>query len=93
MPMITMVRHLSRPVLWLLPAFLAMQMSAPAAADCEASVSLVDFGKLDLEHGGDVSGELTVTCDQPGRFSVTASEGLGNYRLRKMRGSDGYELN
>ncbi|NJO38841.1 MAG: spore coat protein U domain-containing protein [Rhizobiales bacterium] len=28
----------------------------------------------------------------PGRFSVRASAGLGSYRLRKMHGSDGYEL-
>jgi spore coat protein U-like protein len=86
------LRRCPRLAIWILPAFLAMQASAPAAAECDASVSLVDFGKLDLQEGGDVSGELVVTCDQPGRFSVRASEGLGSYRLRKMSGSDGHEL-
>lgn len=81
-----------RLAFWLLPFVLAMQVSAPAAADCEASVSLVDFGRLDLSKGARVNGELIVTCDQPSGFSVALSPGLGSYRLRKMQGSDGNEL-
>ena len=77
----------------LLPLLVTMQVSAPAAAgECEASVSLVDFGRLDLERGGNVSGEVIVTCDEPSRFSVALSSGVGSYRLRKMRGADGAEL-
>ena len=52
-------------------------------------MSLVDFGRLDLDRGGRVSGELIVTCDEPGRFSVALSPGLGSFRLRKMQGTDG----
>jgi len=81
-----------RGALWLLPFLLAMQLSAPASADCEASVSLVDFGRLDLSKGGRVNGELVVTCDQPSGFSVALSPGLGSFRLRKMQGGDGSEL-
>lgn len=85
-------KHLLRLFSWLLPFAAALQMSMPAAADCEASVSLVDFGQLDLEKGGRVSGELIVTCDEPGVFAVTLSSGIGSYRLRKMQGSNGSEL-
>ncbi len=86
-------QYVSRSLLWLLPLLVTMQVSAPAAAgDCEASVSLVDFGRLDLEKGGDVSGEVIVTCDQPGQFSVALSSGVGSYRFRRMRGTDGAEL-
>ena len=53
---------------------------------------MVDFGRLDLERGGNVSGEVIVNCDEPSRFSVALSAGLGDYRLRKMRGTDGHEL-
>ena len=92
MRMTSASRRLLRLAAWLLPAFATMHVSAPAAAACEASVSLVDFGQLDLEQGGNVSGEVVVTCDQPGRFSVTATAGTGSYRLRKMIGTDGSEL-
>ncbi len=90
-----MIDHVSRrlrPIVCCLPFLVTLQVSAPAAAGCDAVVSLVDFGKLDLERGGDVSGEVVVTCDQPGRFSVALSAGLGDYRLRKMRGGDGSDL-
>lgn len=92
MRMIMTFRHLRCLGLWLLPLLATMQVSAPAAAGCEATVSLVDFGRLDLERGGDVAGEVIVTCDQPGNFSVALSPGIGDYRLRKMRGADGHEL-
>ena len=83
-------QHVGRAALWLLLFLVTMQVSAPAAAaECEASVSLVDFGRLDLERGGQVSGEVVVICDQPAQFSVALSSGIGSYRLRKMRGSDG----
>jgi len=85
-------RRFCRLAFWFLPFLVTMQVNAPAAADCEASVSLVDFGRLDLVKGGRVSGELIVTCDEPGQFSVALSPGLGDYRLRKMYGSDGSEL-
>ena len=81
-----------RPAVWLLPFLLAMQLSTPASADCEASVSLVDFGKLDLTKGARVNGELIVTCDEAAGFSVALSPGIGSYRLRKMQGSDGSVL-
>jgi spore coat protein U-like protein len=68
------------------------QVSGPAVAGCEASVSLVDFGKLDLDRGENVSGELVVTCDQPAAFSVALSAGIGDHMRRKMRGVDGAEL-
>jgi len=85
-----------RYIRWLilgLPIFLAsLQINAPAVAGCEATVSLMDFGRLDLEKGGDVTGELVVNCDEPGGFSVGLSPGLGDYVGRKMRGADGTEL-
>ena len=52
----------------------------------------MDFGRLDLEHGGHVNGEVVVTCDKPGRFSLALSSGTGSYQLRKMRGVDGHVL-
>ena len=85
-------RRLLLPTSWLATFIAMMLVSVPAMADCDATVSLVDFGRLDLERGGDVNGEVIVSCDQPGRFSVALSAGIGDYRLRKMRGSDGGEL-
>ena len=89
MPLNQATRRLLRSITWLLPFLVAWQVSGPAAAGCEASVSLVDFGRLDLQRGGHVSGEVIVICDEPGRFSLALSQGTGNYRLRKMRGVDG----
>lgn len=92
MPVISMTCR-TRQVVWCLALFLAaLQVSAPAAAGCEATVSLVDFGRLDLEQGGRVTGELIVNCDEPGGFSIGLSPGLGDFVRRKMRGSDGTEL-
>lgn len=83
----------SSQFVWCLAFFLVTwQVSAPAAAGCEASVSLVDFGKLDLDRGENVSGELVVTCDQPAAFSVALSAGVGDFARRKMQGADGAEL-
>ncbi|MGI9510901.1 MAG: Csu type fimbrial protein [Geminicoccaceae bacterium] len=93
MPMTASTRRFPHLALWLLTLLATLQVTAPAAAGaCEASVSLVDFGRLDLEQGGNVSGEVIVTCDQPGRFTVALSAGIGDYSRRKMRGSDGHEL-
>ena len=92
MPMTKTARNALRSAVWLVPLLVTWHISTPAVADCEASVSLVDFGRLDLEEGGDVSGEVTVICDEPGRFSVALSEGRGSFRLRKMKGSNGSEL-
>lgn len=79
-------------LLYLLPFLVMLQVSAPAAAGCDATISLVDFGRLDLEEGGQITGELTVNCDEPGGFSVGLSQGIGDFVLRKMRGSQGAEL-
>jgi hypothetical protein len=53
--------------------------AAPAAAApaCHASVTLVDFGRIDYKEGGDITGQLTVTCDGPTAFEVSASPGYG----------------
>ena len=85
-------RRFRRLGAWLIPFLVIWQVSAPAAAGCDASVSLVDFGQLDLDEGDNVSGEVTVICDEPGPFSVAISPGNGSYGERKMRGGDGNEL-
>lgn len=88
-----MTRRCFRRLSFCFPPFLAiLLLSAPAAANCDASVSLMDFGRLDLEHGGHINGEVIVTCDGPGRFSLALSTGTGSYHLRKMRGVDGNVL-
>lgn len=90
---VTSVTCRTRQLLWCLALFLVtLQVSAPAAAGCEARVSLVDFGRLDLDDGGEVTGELIVNCDEPGGFSVGVSAGIGDFSGRKMRGADGHEL-
>lgn len=79
-------------VICLMSFLVVLPLSGPAAAECQAIVSLVDFGRLDLDRGGQVTGEVIVNCDEPGRFSVGLSQGLGQFVQRKMRGSDGAEL-
>jgi spore coat protein U-like protein len=79
-------------LLWLLPLVTTLQVSAPAAAGCDAVVSLVDFGQLDLDDGAEVTGELVVNCDEPGAFSIGLSQGIGDFTRRRMRGFDGAEL-
>jgi spore coat protein U-like protein len=76
----------------LLAFLMTLQVSAPAIAGCQATVSLMDFGRLDLEDEGEVTGELVVSCDEPGGFSVGLSPGLGRFAGRIMRGDDGNEL-
>jgi spore coat protein U-like protein len=72
---------------------LALAAALPAdAADCDASVSQLDFGRFDYREGGDITGQLTVTCDRPTAFEVSASPGYGSYRGRTMLGRDGAVL-
>jgi spore coat protein U-like protein len=73
---------------------LVLAAAAPAAAgpECRASVSGVDFGRFDYRDGGDITGQLTVTCDRPTAFEVSASSGYGSYRGRTMLGRDGAVL-
>jgi spore coat protein U-like protein len=59
---------------------------AAAAPACNASVSMVDFGRVDHKEGGDITGQLTVTCDGPTAFEVSASPGYGSYQERTMLG-------
>jgi spore coat protein U-like protein len=72
----------------LLAATLAVAPAAPAAAApvCQASVTLVDFGRVDYREGGDITGQLTVICDGPTAFEVSASPGYGGYQGRAMVG-------
>lgn len=92
MPVTSVTCKTSQFILCLALFLVTLQVSAPAAAGCEASVSLVDFGELDLDRGENVSGELVVTCDQPAAFSVALSAGLGDFVRRKMQGTDGAAL-
>jgi spore coat protein U-like protein len=59
---------------------------AAAAPTCQASVTMVDFGRVDYKEGGDITGQLTVTCDSPTAFEVSASPGYGSYGDRTMVG-------
>jgi spore coat protein U-like protein len=59
---------------------------AEAAPACNASVTMVDFGRVDHREGGDITGQLTVTCDGPTGFEVSASPGYGSYQERTMLG-------
>jgi len=72
---------------------LALAATMPAAAaDCDASVTEVDFGRFDYKEGGDITGQLTVICDRPTAFEVSASPGYGSYRERTMYGPRGAVL-
>lgn len=94
MPMSKMRRSRVFLANWLLVLMMAsiLGLSRPASAECDATLSLMDFGKLDLERGARVTGELVVDCDEPGRFSVGLSQGIGSFKGRRMRGTDGAEL-
>ena len=78
----------SVPAFSLVGALVLAGAAAPAAAApaCHASVTLVDFGRIDYKEGGDITGQLTVTCDGPTAFEVSASPGYGGYQGRTMVG-------
>lgn len=67
-------------------------MLAASASACEISVSLVDFGRVDLDRGGKITGEVAVRCPRSRPFALTLSPGYGDYGMRRMRGPDGAEL-
>jgi spore coat protein U-like protein len=75
-----------------LAATLGLAGPAGAAPACNASVTMVDFGRVDHKEGGDITGQLTVTCDGPTGFQVSASPGYGSYRERTMMGPRGTVL-
>jgi spore coat protein U-like protein len=70
----------------LLPLAVALATPALATPVCQASVTLVDFGRVDYREGGDITGQLTVNCDGPTAFEVSASSGYGGYQGRTMVG-------
>lgn len=71
---------------------LAGPSAAQSLASCDASVSFVDFGRVDFRRGGEITGEVVVRCPRPDRFSLALSEGLGDFGMRRMRGPGGAEL-
>jgi spore coat protein U-like protein len=81
---------------WVVAAALAVAgvAAAPVAAapTCDARVTQVDFGRIDAKKGGDITGRLTVTCDGPTSFEVSASAGYGSFRERTMVGPKGTVL-
>ncbi|HEX6141238.1 MAG TPA: spore coat U domain-containing protein [Geminicoccaceae bacterium] len=62
------------------------------AAECDVSVSFIDFGRVDPEDGGEVTGEVAVLCEGPTRFRLALSPGMGDFQERRMRGPDGRSL-
>jgi spore coat protein U-like protein len=70
----------------------ALGTAAEAAPACEASVTMVDFGRVEHRDDGDITGRLTVTCDGPTSFEVKASTGYGSYHGRTMIGPKGKVL-
>jgi spore coat protein U-like protein len=77
-----------RAALLLAGALVLVDAATPAVAApaCHASVTLVDFGRVDYKRGGEITGQLTVTCDGPTAFAVSASPGYGGYGGRTMVG-------
>ena len=73
-------------------AFALALVPAPAAALCDASLSMVDFGRVEFRRDNEITGRVTVTCSEPGPFEVGASAGNGDFRERRMRGPQGDEL-
>jgi spore coat protein U-like protein len=73
-------------------AALLLPAAAAAQPPCDVSLSLVDFGRLELRQGGEITGRVSVRCDRPTRFALVLSEGHGSYRMRRMRGPEGHEL-
>ena len=82
--------RVSRARLFLLAAAIGLAFAGRAGAEpvCDASVTMVDFGRVDHRRGGDITGHLTVLCDGPTAFEVSASPGYGDYGRRTMRGPD-----
>lgn len=75
----------------LLGAVFGLQAGAALGA-CDVTLSLVDFGRVDLKRGGEITGRVTVACDHPGRFELAASPGQGRFGQREMRGPGGAPL-
>jgi spore coat protein U-like protein len=75
----------------LLGTWLGLHAGAALGA-CDVSFSLVDFGRVDLARGGEITGRVTVACDRPRRFELAASAGQGRFGQRLMRGPGGTPL-
>jgi spore coat protein U-like protein len=67
-------------------ALAGLAIPAVAAPACHARLTMVDFGRVDSREGGEITGQLTVTCDGPTAFAVSATPGYGSYQGRVMRG-------
>ena len=92
-PGLVIALGLAALLLGLVPGWMPGAAGGGAVAGaCDVRISLVDFGRLDFEKGEDVTGELSVACDAPRAFAVTATRGLGDYDMRRMRSADGAEL-
>ncbi|HEX5079971.1 MAG TPA: spore coat U domain-containing protein [Geminicoccaceae bacterium] len=73
-------------------ALTAAPLAAAAAPACDVSLSMVDFGRIRYKEGSDITGQLTVTCDGPTAFELSASPGYGSYDVRTMLGPKGTVL-
>lgn len=71
---------------------LAATLPSSVRAGCETTLALVDFGRLELREGGEITGRVTVRCNAPGPFEVLASSGHGSFETREMRGPGGTRL-
>jgi spore coat protein U-like protein len=67
-------------------------LAAEAATPCDVEMSFIDFHRVDLREGGEITGEVDVHCDLPTTFRLALSPGHGDYGTRRMRGSSGGEL-
>ena len=84
------MRRVRRAALCL--ALTALPLAAAAAPACDVSLSMVDFGRVRYKEGSDITGQLSVTCDGPTAFAVSASPGYGSYDMRTMLGPKGAVL-
>lgn len=91
MPM-TAPRRTARFCAWFLPFMTILQISTSVFAACDTTLSLVDFGRLDLDREANVKGEVSVLCDRPTTFNLALSQGFGDFRLRRMKNGEGSEL-
>jgi spore coat protein U-like protein len=71
---------------------LCSAVASQAADPCDVSMSFVDFGRLDLRRGGEITGEVAIDCDLPTTFALALSPGHGDYPSRRLRGPSGGEL-